>query len=180
MSRLKSPITGNKDFAGSSFKTLDVPNEDPNSIDNMQLSNDQLEVMKAAFKNRGIPFDESMMSNPNPVPAAAAKFLNQQAQANPAPINNLRDFNEEEYFGKKQEAPKMMNTNIRKRIESLLGKRTTKEVILDEKSFVLQTLTNKESRDVIKSLAKFDGSFELGFEVRRQNLARSLIKMERL
>jgi len=61
------------------------------------------------------------------------------------------------------------------RIEMLCGiSRMFREVEIDGQSYVLRTLKSQENREALLAASKFDGAFELTFEVRRQQLARSL------
>lgn len=76
---------------------------------------------------------------------------------------------------KERRQPNKLNDGAKKRIEILLGMtRTKKEVIIENNSFVLQSLKSKELSEAYMEAAKFDGTVQSPFEIRRQLLARSL------
>lgn len=181
MSRLKSPLTGNKNLnnSNSTFRTLDVPNEE--YMNTSEMTEEQQEMMRQTFESRGMKFNPNL-GNQAPSPPPARQVIDQSKFQQHVPVNDLRQFNDSnEYFEKRKsvvENTSKLSDGARRRIELLLETtRNTKVVVLNDVSFELQTLTSKEARDIIKELSVFDGSMELGFEVRRQNLARSLVKI---
>ncbi|MCZ2224568.1 MAG: hypothetical protein LC122_13165 [Chitinophagales bacterium] len=79
----------------------------------------------------------------------------------------------EKVFGKER-----LPESAKKRIEVLLGMTTlTKEVSVGKTSFVLRTLRSNEVRTVLKTASPLDGTWEFGLEIRRQVLARSIVKV---
>lgn len=70
-----------------------------------------------------------------------------------------------------------LSEGARSRIDKLLGiVRGTHVVEIEEITYGLQTLKNKETRDAIREAAKFD-SIQFPYEIRRQLLARSLTQI---
>ena len=66
----------------------------------------------------------------------------------------------------------------RRRIEMLIGMtRGTRSFMLEGHQYALQTLKSGELREAILEAAKFDGTVESPFEIRKQLLARSLVQI---
>lgn len=71
-----------------------------------------------------------------------------------------------------------LNDGARRRIEMLIGMtRSTKTVVIEDNSYVFQTLKAKEMREAIMAASAFDGTVQSPFEVRKQLLARSLVQV---
>jgi len=68
-----------------------------------------------------------------------------------------------------------ISDGAKRRIEMLIGiTRSTRDVDIEGNVFTLQTLKSKEMRLAIMSVAKYDGTVEGPFEMRKQYLARSI------
>lgn len=71
-----------------------------------------------------------------------------------------------------------MPTPSKDRLNFLLGlTKMEKEVTVDGVTFVFKTLSSKDRREAVAESGKFIGTLEVNFEIRRQFLARSLIKI---
>ena len=68
-----------------------------------------------------------------------------------------------------------LSEGAKKRIHLLLGMtQTTKEVNIENNSFVLRSLKSKEMRESLIAAAEYDGTVQAPYEIRRQILSRSL------
>jgi hypothetical protein len=78
----------------------------------------------------------------------------------------------------KRSGKERLSDGAKKRLEMLLGMtRTTRVVKLGDTEFELQSLKDKETREAMTSIAKYDGSIETPYEVRKQFLARSIVSI---
>lgn len=69
-----------------------------------------------------------------------------------------------------------LNEGAKKRIEFLIGMlRTTRNVLINNEKYILQSLKDSEKREAIMEVAKYDGTVQATFEMRKQLLARSLV-----
>lgn len=69
-----------------------------------------------------------------------------------------------------------LNEGAKKRIEFLIGMlRTTRNVVINNEKYILQSLKDSEKREAIMEVAKYDGTVQATFEMRKQLLARSLV-----
>lgn len=94
--------------------------------------------------------------------------------------NELNELEEKRKLRELQlnKASERLSPGALERMNILLGlTKTTKVVDLGNNvTFTLQSLKNKETREVLIAVSKF-GGFESSFEMRRQYLARSIVKV---
>lgn len=70
-------------------------------------------------------------------------------------------------------------SEARQRVEILTGiGRLTKEVVIEEYKFTLQSLKSREMREIIKIVSQVAVPSEAMYEMRAQTLARSLVKID--
>lgn len=78
----------------------------------------------------------------------------------------------------KRTGKERLNEGAKRRLEILLGMtRTTHVVDINGTKFEFQTLKSKEMREAIMKAAEFDGTIQSPFEIRKQFLARSLVRI---
>lgn len=165
-----SPL-GNKRMASQPFKEIDVPDESGYS----QESNEK--YMQGNFTEQ-LPRNVRRQPMPNsqaPDLNAAMAFRNQlnQGYEDPGQVEEEFKVAREAKQGKQR-----ISEGARHRIEMLVGMtRTMREVVLGENTFVLQSLKSKETRESLLVASTFDGTIQVSWEVRKQYLARSLIKV---
>lgn len=74
-----------------------------------------------------------------------------------------------------------MEAGFKSRIEALLGMTVlTEEVSFGKVSFILKTLRTNETRQALKAVLDFKDSLEFDLELKRQFLARAIIKVNDL
>lgn len=95
-------------------------------------------------------------------------------QPNFAPSDQeIRRMKEEKRTGKER-----LSEGAKKRIEMLIGiTRSVREVDVNGTQFVFQSLKSKEIRECFTNMTEFDGTIQGPFEIRRQFLARSIVKI---
>jgi len=98
----------------------------------------------------------------------------QQRQLSPAEIEELARLR------KAQQNNNMVNNSLKERINYLANiGRLTKEITLGNSVFALRTLKNKENKEIsLSALKTSTNDMELGFEIRRQVLARSVFQID--
>lgn len=71
-----------------------------------------------------------------------------------------------------------LNPGAKKRLEMLVGMTSyLREVDINGHVYVLKTMKDREYRDAVVAISKYDGTVQFPFESRRQMLARSLSKI---
>jgi len=81
----------------------------------------------------------------------------------------------------KRQGKERLSGGAKRRIELLIGMtKQTRQVMVEDNLFVLQSLNGKEMQEAIMAAAEFDGTVQSPFELRRQLLARSLIQVAEL
>ena len=154
MPKYESPL-GDKQFAGSSLKEYDIPDEE----------HYREQVIQPPARPRGAPqLDESMIRD----------FQNKFREQNPEDFEReIRAAREAKRTGKER-----LNEGAKKRIEMLVGMtRTTREFDIDGNIYILQTLRSKDMREAITAASVFDGTIGSSWEIRRQLLSRSIIQI---
>ena len=163
MPKFDSPI-GSKQFQGQPMRDIAVPDESGYSPPPGPLP-----------RQVRPPMDQS------PPVFDEAAFREFQSQMNPVqPVREMSDLERQilETKKAKREGRERMSEGARRRIEMLIGmSRMTKTFEVNGTSFTLQTLNNKEMRDVLTASVLFDGTVEFPFENAKQTLSRSLIEI---
>lgn len=152
MSGYDSPL-GKKNFNSQPLKEFDVPHED-----------------EYPYKRNSLPQMPDM--------ASLNSFTQQMSEDSE---QQLADVERQVKIDRQSKASGKirLNEGAKRRIEMLIGmSRLTKDVLIDGKTFSLRTLSSKEAREVIIACSEFDGTIQFVFEIRRQTLAMSLIKIE--
>jgi hypothetical protein len=132
--------------------------------------------------NRSLGLDQEQY-NPAPPQERQAQFNRHQAEQQYNERFYQQDMDIEDSFKKARELRKNPNKerlseSARKRIETLIGmSRSTREADIEGNVYKFQSLSSKESREVWNAVAPFDGKVEFAFEMRRQVLSRSLVKI---
>lgn len=159
MPSFDSPL-GNKKFASTALRELDVPDESEFNQDNIV---NPVARRKAAMP----PLDERSIQN-------FQNRLQQEEEQDPAELEReFREARRAKIFGKER-----LNEGAKRRIEMLLRMtRTDHEVNIAGNTFILQTIQSKSMRDAIISASEYDGTVQGPFEVRRQFLARSIVSI---
>jgi hypothetical protein len=159
MPNFESPI-GNKSFQSNKMRNLDIPDETgyhPNNA-NMQQPNIPHNYSHNHMYPQMPQIDESAINHFESGPSDAE--IERQ----------IREAREIKKLGKEK-----MSEGAKRRIEMLLGMtQSTKDVTLENTTVTIRTLKAKEMRDSIFEAAKFDGTIEAPFEIRRQLLARAI------
>lgn len=161
-----SPL-GNKKFNAPALRELDIPDagEVTHNYGNQPTTH-----------NYGAP--QYNNSNPplgnNPYARGSAQQMQQSAVEDTMAFEQeIKQAREVKRTGKER-----LNDGAKQRIEMLIGlTKSVREVTLGDHVYVLQTLRSKEMREAIMLAAEFDGTVQSPFEIRRQLLARSLIKI---
>lgn len=152
MPGFESPL-GSKKIAGSQLKNFDVADES------------EYETIQHNFGSTQPihQFDESSLRS----------FGERAAPSDTEVERQIREAKQNKLSGKEK-----ISESGKKRIEMLLGMtRMFREVNIDGNVYVFQTLKSKEFREVIASVTPYDGTTEFPFEMRRQLLTYSLIKV---
>lgn len=164
MPSFDSPIGGKK-FYGTPMKEFDVPDETSYSS----------EV-------KGERFSPSVTKRyaREPINFEELQEFQSRIQGQLDPSSQISDAEREikEAREIKRSGKERLNPGAKKRIEMLLGMtRSTREVVIGQNTFILQTLKSKEISEALVTAAEFDGTVQSPFEIRRQLLARSLISI---
>jgi hypothetical protein len=79
----------------------------------------------------------------------------------------------------KAEGKERMSSGAKKRIEYLCNmSMSVKDIVINDIPFKIKTLKTKEVREAFVEIAKYDGTIEGTFEIRRQFLARALVAVD--
>lgn len=161
MPSFDSPIGGKK-FYGAPMKEFDVPDE----------TNYSSEI-------NGERFSPSVTKryNRQPLNLEELQDFQNRIQGQVDPDSQLGETEREMKAAReaRRSGKERLNTGAKRRVEMLLEMtRSTREVVIGDKVFVLQTLKSKELSESLIIAAEFDGTVQSPFEVRRQLLARSL------
>jgi len=168
MPNFDSPL-GSKKFAGQPMREFDVPDETGH-----EYQTEEHAGMNPVMRRRG----PALHGPQPPVDINEAVAFQQRVQASSQDDSieierQIREAREMRRSGKTR-----LNDGAKRRIEMLVGMtRSTREVMLGENAFVLQTLRSKEMREAIMIASEYDGTVQSPFEIRRQLLGRSLIQI---
>lgn len=161
MPKFDSPI-GSKQFQGQPMRDIAVPDESGYPP-------------QAPMPRQARP----PVHDHSPPVFDEAAFRDFQAQMNPVqPVREMSDFERDILAQKKakQEGRERLSEGARRRIEMLVDmSRMTRTFDINGTTFTLQTLRNKEAREVLIASFPFDGTIQFSFEHAKQTLARSLI-----
>jgi hypothetical protein len=149
---------GSKSFVGQPMREFDVPDETDAG-------------MSTVMKRRG----PSLHGPQDPVDIAEARAYEEKfMHADAADIERqIRAAREDRASGRER-----INDGAKRRIEMLVGMtRSTRQVTVEDKVYVLQTLRSKEMREAMMEASVFDNTVQSPFEIRRQLLARSLTQI---
>lgn len=171
MPGFESPISGRK-FTAAPMKDLEIPDETgyggPPPPPHRPTRRDQF-VQSAGRQYSNNPMTEQEIAE-----------FQQRMQDNMNPDSQLSDIEREikQARQEKLRAQTNLSDGARRRIEMLIGMtRVTREVIIENNNYVLQTLKGKEMREAIMMASEYDGTVQSPFEIRRQMLARSLCRV---
>ena len=153
MSQFDSPL-GSKKFGNSNLREFDVPDESqPMHNERHRPNFDAIQEFQARLEQDN---DED--------------FRMQEVARKEQEFRMARE--------SKKTGKERLNDGAKRRIEMLLGmSRLTRTFELDNNSYVLQTLRDKDMREVFVETAKFDGTVESPYEMRKQLIARALIQI---
>lgn len=160
MAKFESSL-GSKTFAGQQLSEFDVPDE-----------------TEEHTYNYGAPAPRRSPSNTDASSLNSAReFQNRMQNEDPEDTAELerqvREARDQKRTGKER-----LNDGAKRRIEMLVGMtRTSREVMLDGNSFILQTLKSKDMREALTTASEFDGTVHSPFEIRRQLLGRALVQI---
>jgi hypothetical protein len=167
MPNFDSPISSRK-FASQPMREIEVPDEtglpqQPNH------GPQQPQFAPSVTRRYGTPMSEQDMLE-----------FQERVNSTMDPEANLSDMERE--FKRAREdklrSSTQLNDGARRRIEMLIGMtRVTRECEIEGNIYVLQTLKGKEMRSAILAASEFDGTVQSPFEIRRQMIARSLVKV---
>jgi hypothetical protein len=162
MPSFDSPI-GKKKFAGSPLRELDVPDESGYNAPSQQ---------EPVVRRRQIPNVDT-----DAIRDFQAQMQRQEMPTydrDPAEIEReIRQAKIDRKAGRER-----LNEGAKRRLEMLLGMtRSTRDVDILGNVFVLQTIPSKEMREAIMIASEYDGTVQSPFEIRRQFLARSLVRI---
>lgn len=155
MGKFDSPL-GTKNFAGGGMREFDVPDESQPSMPRRHNQQHEMPDFDAIqqFQSR---LDDEMGEDARIQEMAEKERAFREARS------------------AKKDNKQRLNDGAKRRIEMLVGmSRLNRTVSLDENEFILQTLRAKEMREVFTATAKFDGTVESPYEMRKQLVARSL------
>lgn len=166
MAGIKSDL-GGKQMSAPKFKEMVVEDE---SANNFYEASDEIDMEQAdaLMRSRGLP----------PVsPDLKSAYNMRQAQKRALSEHEVLELEMEMKHAKqaKLSGKERLGNSAKQRIELLLGtSRATREVDLDGNVYILKTLKGPEHRAVMMESAKFDGTVEFPFEMRKQILARTV------
>lgn len=168
MPEFKSPL-GNKQIQGQPMRDFSVPDE--GGYDSQPVPPQR--PVRHRHQHEQPVFDDQALRE-----FTAA----QQQPMNPAqmPIREMSETELQILAAKKakREGRERLSDGAKRRIEMLVGMaRMTRTCDINGTTFTLQTLRNKESRDVLVASIPFDGTIEFTFENAKQTLARSLVQI---
>ena len=162
MSSFDSPI-GSKKFSGPALKEFDIPDESGYTNPSHQEPVVRRRQVPNVDVNAIRDFQAQMQREEMPV------FEQEPSQVE----REIRQAKADRRAGRER-----LNEGAKRRLEMLLGMiKSTREVQLMGHSFVLQTIPSKEIREAVMIAAEFDGTVQSPFEIRRQLLSRSLVKI---
>lgn len=160
MAGYDSPI-GSKNLTGNKMREFDVPDESEYS--NQGTSN-QFDVNSTIRNNNMQQLDHN-----------AIKDFQAQLDSQNMDVNDAEREFKQARQAKLQGSKERLNDGAKRRIEMLIGMtKSTREVDIEGKIFILQTLRAKEMRQATMATAEFDGTVQFPYEFRRQLLSRSL------
>ena len=169
MPTFDSPI-GSRKVPGSPMKELEVPDETEN----------------AGHPGYRLSREALMEENARKLAAFQEKMHMQQMQQMQQMQDQAQEQQDPEEFEREIRQARMakitgkerLGEGAKRRIEMLIGMtRTIRTIDIDGNSFVFQSLKAKEMREAIIAAAEFDGTVQSSFEIRKQFLARSLVKV---
>jgi hypothetical protein len=165
MPKFDSPI-GSKQFQGQPMREIAISDESGYAPPPGPMPRQ----VRPPVHDQGPPmFDEASM-----------REFQEQMNGPMPPVREMSSLEKDILAAKKakKEGRERLSEGAKRRIEMLIGmSQMTREFDVNGTSFVLRTLSNSESRDVLVSSIKFDGTIEFSFEHARQTLARSLIQI---
>lgn len=165
MPNFKSPL-GNKQFTGQPMREFDVPDE----------SEQQYPEMNPVMRNRGPSMHGTQFNGPvdfNSINSIQQRLAQESVEDTAELERQIKEAKMARRMGKER-----ITEGAKRRIEMLVGMtRDTREVVLENNTFILQTLRSKEMRDAIMAASEFDGTVQFPFELRRQLLSRSLVQV---
>lgn len=162
MGSFDSPI-GKKNFKSAALREVDIPDETGYNAPSYQ---------EPVVRRRQIP-------NVN-IDAIRDFQAQMQQQETPTYDRDPADVEREIRQAKadRRSGRERLNDGAKRRLETLLGMtRGTREVDIMGHVFVLQTISSGEMRVAIMIASEYDGTVQSPFEVRRQLLGRSIIKI---
>lgn len=160
MPNFESPI-GNKSFNAARMRNIEVPDE-------TEYQGGQQHTHSQVHH-----YGQSVQV-PQINEASIREF---QARANPEFERSEADIEKEIRDARefKRSGREKISEGAKRRIEILLGMiQSNKTINIEGTSFTIRTLKSKEMRDAIFIAAKFDGTIEAPYEIRRQLLARAI------
>jgi hypothetical protein len=184
MAGTKSDLTNKKFSGGPGLRTFSIPDEteqfpyqegDPLSQQELESIDPKVvNAMNAHLAAKGLPpigYSEPVQQGPQ----------SPKQYARPAPHNQFENVNDLEQQisaarrAKANPGKERLSDNAKRRIEMLCGMyRGTREVLVGDQVFTLQTLPSNEIRDSMLAASDFAGTLALPFETRKQFLARSV------
>lgn len=165
MPNFKSPL-GNKQFTGQPMREFDVPDE----------SEQQYPEMAPVMRNRGPSMHGTQFNGPvdfNSISNMQQRLAQESVEDSAEIERQIKEAKMARRLGKER-----ISEGAKRRIEMLVGMtRDTREVVLENNTFVLQVLRAKEMSAAILAASEFDGTVQFPFELRRQLLSRSLTQV---
>lgn len=165
MPNFKSPL-GNKQFTGQPMREFDIPDE----------SEQQYPEMAPVMRNRGPSMHGTQFNGPvdfNSINSIQQRLAQESVEDSAEIERQIKEAKQARRTGKER-----ITDGAKRRIEMLVGMtRDTREVVLENNTFILQTLRSKEMRDAIMVASEYDGTVQFPFELRRQLLARALVQV---
>jgi hypothetical protein len=160
MAGYDSPI-GKKQFTGQPLRETVIPDATGYSRSVGRPPPDQQPMDEAALRD----FAARMNGAPPQMPTISQEQL--------ALEQEFRDAREAKRTGHER-----LSDGARRRIEMLVGMtRGTRTVQIENNTYVLQTLRDKELREAVLQASAKDGTVESPFEIRTQLVARSLVQV---
>lgn len=177
MPKISSDLT-NKSFAATPLPQFDVPD----ATHQHETPSIDFEALDIQRQERGLPpLDEK---------TKRAMYASMQQQEEELPVRpqttnvpaaqHLQDFERkvETVRRAKQTGQERLTSSARARIAALCEmSQGTQTVELDGNAYVMQTLKAKDHRAAIVAATAFDGTSHAAFEVRKQLMARAIIKI---
>lgn len=154
---------GKKKFENTGFRELEIPDESGYNSPSHQ---------EPVVRRRHVP----------QVDAEAIRDFQARVQQQEMPIfdrdpadveREIRQAKADRKAGRER-----LNEGAKRRLEMLLGMtNNTRDADIGGNVFVLRTIASKEMREAIMVASEYDGTVQSPFEIRRQLLARSLVKV---